>query len=148
MRNQFILLFIVVPLVELALLIKLGEAVGFWPAFALVVATGITGGVLARREGLSILGRLQRKLAGGELPGRELVDGAIVLASGALLITPGVLTDVVGLAGLFPLSRAWIRARLVDRFRRALERGTIRVNVHGGGTTRRDGEDWVDIDEG
>jgi len=147
MRNQFILLFIVVPLVELALLIKLGEAVGFWPAFALVVATGVTGGVLARREGVSILGRLQRKLAAGQLPGRELVDGAIVLASGALLITPGVLTDLLGLAGLFPFSRAWMRARLVDRFRHGLERGTVRVNVRGGGSARRDDGDWVDIDE-
>ena len=124
-------LFLIVPLIELVLLVWIGERVGFWPTVGLVVATALAGSWLARREGMAALRRFQARLASGQPPGRELTDGLIILVSGTLLLTPGVLTDVVGLLGLFPPSRAWIRRRLESRARGAVAGG--RVSLFTGG---------------
>lgn len=110
-----ILLFIVLPFVELTLLLRIGSEIGALNTIGIVVATGIIGGYLAKREGLAVWRRFQAKLASGMPPGDELIDGVIVLASGALLITPGVLTDAVGLLGLFPPTRMIIRKQLRKR---------------------------------
>lgn len=110
-----ILLFIVLPFVELTLLLEIGSRIGALNTIGIVVATGIIGGYLAKREGLLVWRRFQSKLATGGMPGDEIVDGVIVLTSGALLITPGVITDVVGLLGLFPLSRLLIKQQLRKR---------------------------------
>lgn len=110
-----VLLFIVLPFVELSLLLEIGSRIGAWNTIGVVVATGIVGGYLAKREGLLVWRRFQSKLATGGLPGDEIVDGVIVLAAGALLITPGVITDVVGLLGLFPPTRFLIKQQLRKR---------------------------------
>lgn len=123
MLARLFLLFLVVPLVELALLIRVGQAIGFWPTVAIVAGTAFAGSFLARREGLAAWTRIQSALAGGRVPGAELVDGLIILVAGALLLTPGVLTDVVGLLGLLPPSRAVIRRLLVNRFQERVTHG-------------------------
>lgn len=110
-----ILLFIVLPFVELTLLLRIGSEIGALNTIGIVVATGMIGGYLAKREGLSVWRRFQSKMASGALPGSELVDGMIVLVAGALLITPGVLTDAIGLLGLFPPSRLLIKQQLRKR---------------------------------
>lgn len=112
MLFRLLLLFVLVPVAELMLLIRLGEWIGLWPTLGLIVVTGVVGSMLARQQGFSVLRRLQSRLGQGGLPGRELLDGAIILVSGALLLTPGVVTDVVGFAGLIPPTRALIRAGL------------------------------------
>ncbi|MDX1548390.1 MAG: FxsA family protein [Rhodothermales bacterium] len=118
-------LFLIMPVVELALLVQVDRLIGFWPTIGVILFTGILGGYLARREGLSVWRRLNQRLAEGGLPGQELLDGVIILVAGALLITPGVLTDVIGFIGLFPLTRAPIRKALRRRFEGAVRRGTI-----------------------
>jgi UPF0716 family protein affecting phage T7 exclusion len=110
------LLFIVLPFVELTLLLRLGAEIGAVNTIAVIVATGFIGGYLAKREGLSIWTRFQQKLAQGGMPGDELIDGLIILVSGALLVTPGVITDVVGFLGLLPPSRSLIKSQLGKRF--------------------------------
>jgi len=110
-----VLLFIVLPFVELSLLLEIGSKIGAWNTIGIVVATGILGGYLAKREGLLVWRRFQAKLATGGLPGDEIFDGVIVLASGALLITPGVITDFVGLLGLLPPTRMLIKQQLRRR---------------------------------
>jgi UPF0716 protein FxsA len=110
-----VLLFIVLPFVELSLLIEIGSRIGPLNTIGIVVATGILGGYLAKREGLIVWRRFQAKLAMGGLPGDEILDGVIVLASGALLITPGVITDFVGLLGLLPPTRMLIKQQLRKR---------------------------------
>ncbi len=102
MLGRLILLFLLTPAVELALLIQVDQLIGFWATIALIIVTGVVGSHLARREGLSTWGRLNRRLQAGDLPGKELADGVIILVSGALLITPGILTDVIGFSGLQP----------------------------------------------
>lgn len=134
MLARLVLLFLLTPAVELALLIQVDSVIGFWPTVGLIVATGVVGSYLARREGLTTWRALNRRLQSGELPGRELVDGVIILVAGALLVTPGVLTDGIGFIGLLPPTRALVRRYLVKRFQRKIKNGTMKVQfgVFGG----------------
>lgn len=134
MLARLVLLFLLTPAVELALLIQVDALVGFWATVGLIVATGIVGSYLARREGVSTWRRLNVRLQSGELPGKELVDGVIILVAGALLVTPGVLTDAIGFLGLLPPSRALVRRYLVRRFQRKMNDGSMEIQfgVFGG----------------
>lgn len=123
------LLFIVLPAVELLLLLRIGQAVGFLPTLALVLGTGFVGAALARAEGLRVLIQFQAELAAGRMPGQAALDGISVLLGGALLLTPGVLTDVAGIALLFPPSRRWIQRRMRARLEAGLKSGSVRFVV-------------------
>jgi len=131
--GRLALFFVVVPLLELVLLIRLGEVIGLWPTLGLVLLTGVTGAAMARLEGLRVFYQFQSEMGSGRLPGQALLDGISVLIGGAFLLTPGILTDLTGFALLFPPSRRWIQRRV----RRALERrvrdGTIQVVTMGPG---------------
>lgn len=109
------LLFTVVPTVELALLIAVGTWLGVIPATAIVIVTGFVGAWLAKREGSGMLRRLRDDLERGMPPARHIAEGALVLLGGVLLITPGILTDIVGFLFIVPLSRRWL-APLVVRW--------------------------------
>lgn len=130
--GRLALLFVIVPILELVLLIQLGQVVGLWPTVGLVLLTGVTGAALARLEGMRVLFQFQRELAAGRLPGQALLDGISVLVGGALLLTPGILTDLAGFALLFPPSRRWVQGRVRERLERSLRDGTIRVVSMGG----------------
>mgnify|MGYP002626396652 FL=1 len=106
------LLFTVTPLVELWLLFRLAGIFGFWTTIAVVLGTGLAGAALARVQGFWALNQMRADLAQGVLPTKSLADGVLILAAGLLLITPGVLTDVLGLALLIPPTRALIRVGL------------------------------------
>lgn len=131
MLGRLLALFLITPVVELALLYQVGEAIGFWPTIGIIVITGVTGSYLAKREGLSVWRTFNQRLQRGELPGKELLDGMIILMAGALLITPGVLTDVVGFIGLIPPTRSLIRNYVNKRIQRAVERGSVRLTFGG-----------------
>lgn len=130
--GRLALLFVIVPIIELVLLIELGQLVGLLPTLALVVFTGVTGAWLARAEGLRVFFQFQRELASGRLPGQAMLDGISVLVGGAFLLTPGVLTDVVGFSLLLPFTRRWIQGRARKRLERRIADGTIRVVTTGG----------------
>lgn len=100
------LLLLAVPIVELIVIVKVGDIIGFWPTLALLITVSIAGTVLLKREGVATWRRLQAALQRGEMPTEEVTDGALILLGGALLLTPGFVTDVVGLLLLFPLTRA------------------------------------------
>lgn len=127
MLLKLLVLFTAVPLVELYLLLLVGRVIGALWTILIVVLTGGLGGLLAKREGLAVLRRVRERLDGGELPGDELLDGAIILVAGALLITPGVVTDFVGLLGLLPLTREWFKRIATKRFQRLVDQGAIDV---------------------
>ena len=118
---RLLLLFTVVPLVELFLLVKLGTVVGVGPTIALVIFTGILGAWLARQQGLGVLRRLRAELAEGRLPAGALIDGLLILVAGAVLLTPGLLTDALGFVLLVPPSRAVVRRIVAARFARRKE---------------------------
>lgn len=115
MIRRLILVFIIVPIIELALLIQLGRWIGLWPTLALIVLTGILGGALAGREGLRAWHAFQRDLHEGRMPGRPILDGLSIFAGGALLLTPGLLTDILGFALLARPTRRWLQDRIVNR---------------------------------
>lgn len=131
--SRLALFFIVVPVLELFLLIRLGQVVGLWPTLGLVVGTGLLGAHMARAEGLRVLYRFQTELASGRLPGQALLDGIAVLIGGAFLLTPGILTDLTGFALLFPPTRHRIQRWARRRMERGLSEGTIRVATMGPG---------------
>jgi UPF0716 protein FxsA len=99
------LAFIGVPLVEIAVFIKVGGWIGLWPTLAIIILTAFLGTTLLRRQGLATLARAQQEMAAGRMPVRELFDGVCVLAAGALLLTPGFVTDALGLALFIPAVR-------------------------------------------
>jgi len=124
-------LFIVVPLVELALLIQMSRWVGLGPTVLLVAVTGFAGALLARTQGLRTLASVQLELARGRLPTRSLMDGASILVGGAFLMTPGILTDAAGFALLLTPTRRLIQGWVLARLGRAIKRGTLRVTHFG-----------------
>ena len=111
-----LLLFIVVPVVELALLIQLGQVVGLPATLALIIFTGALGAFLARRQGLAVVGTVRAEMADGRIPAGPIVDGVIILLAAAVLMTPGVLTDICGFLCLVPAFRGWLKKRLKRRF--------------------------------
>lgn len=120
MLARLILLFTAVPFAELALLLWIGGEIGVLPTVGLILATGILGAALARHQGLATWRRFEGALAAGRLPGRELLEGFLILLAGALLLTPGVLTDAVGFTLLLPPVRRWIVRRIEVRLRARL----------------------------
>jgi UPF0716 protein FxsA len=127
--GRLMLLFVLMPLVELVLLLQIGALIGAWPTLALVVTTGVAGAALARSQGLRAFAAVQTRLAQGQLPGPELLDGLAVLVGGALLLTPGVLTDLVGFSLLVPWTRRGIRRWMTGRLERQIREGTVHVQV-------------------
>jgi UPF0716 protein FxsA len=110
------LLFLVVPIAELTVIILVGREVGVLETVALLILMSILGGWMVKRQGLGVLRRIQANLTAGRLPGADLVDGFLVLFAGALLLTPGFLTDMLALGLLLPPVRAVVRRVLGRRF--------------------------------
>lgn len=109
-----LLLFLLVPLIEIYLLIKIGGVIGAFPTVVLVVLTAVIGAALARHQGLATLQRLQATMARGEAPAIEMIEGVLLLVGAVLLLTPGFLTDLLGFACLIPPTRRalafwWLR---------------------------------------
>lgn len=120
MLGKLLLLFTVIPVVELYLLITIGQNVGAGPTIALVLGTGFLGAWLARREGSRVLRSWQGSLARGELPKEGVVSSVLVLVGGVLLVTPGVVTDVMGLLLLLPWTRRWVAGAIRKRLEQRL----------------------------
>jgi UPF0716 protein FxsA len=122
MLARILLLFTLVPLLELALLIRVGTWIGTGPTILLVLLTGIAGALLASREGTRAWRRLTDTLRRGGVPGDALLQGAAILVGGAFLVTPGVLTDLLGIGLLVPATRAAILRFARSRIKRRILR--------------------------
>ena len=125
MLGYLILLFTIVPIVELTLLIKIGHYLGVFNTIAIVILTGVTGAYLARMQGLHILSRIQEDVNQGIMPADKLFDGFLILCSGILLLTPGLLTDIVGLLSLLPLTRNLFKQWLKRKAEDIMSRGKV-----------------------
>lgn len=123
MAVGLVIVFLVVPLVELYVLIQVGSAIGALNTIALLVLMGVAGGWLMKREGLAVVRRVQSQLRSGRMPAADVADGFLILFGGALMLTPGFLSDILGLALLIPPVRALVRAGLARRlFVRVVDR--------------------------
>lgn len=127
-------LFIVFPLVELYVLIQVGELIGVWPTIALLVLDSILGTWLMKREGARAWRAMRERLDTGRMPGREVADGALVVMGGALMLSPGFVTDVFGILLILPLTRPLFRRLLMSY---AAGRVMVTVNGAAAGGPRR-----------
>ena len=152
-----------VPLLELYVIIQVADGMGTGETILLLIAVSVAGAWMVRRSGLGVLNQIQTRLNRGELPAGELVDGLLILIAGALMLTPGFLTDGVGLLLLFPPTRLVVRSLLVRRFAKKITvggwsaepggRGGFGFGYSSGGGHRwpgghgADGSDVRDVDE-
>jgi UPF0716 protein FxsA len=127
---RIISLFVIIPLVELYLLLRVGSVIGAGPTVGIVIVTGIAGGWMARRQGFTVWRRIQESLNQGVLPTQPLVDGLFILAGGLLLLTPGLLTDAVGFLSLFPPTRAILKRWIRRRFQRQIDDRIVHTEYH------------------
>lgn len=124
---RLFLLFAVIPVIEIYLLLKIGNLIGALPTVALLLAVSLTGAWLVRQQGFEIMRRIQAELSQGRLPAAELLDGAMVLVGGVLLMTPGFFTDFLGLFFLFPLTRNLIKQAVARWLQGRLKNGVITI---------------------
>ncbi|EJL6262814.1 membrane protein FxsA [Vibrio cholerae] len=108
-------LFIAVPVIEIALFIQVGGVLGVWPTIALVLLTAIVGASLVRSQGLQTLLAVQQRLAQGQLPAQQILEGVMLAVAGVLLLTPGFFTDILGMLVLLPAPRAYLAKQLMSR---------------------------------
>ncbi len=115
MFRRLVLVFVFVPIVELALLIQMGRWIGLFPTLGLVIVTGVVGAALASHEGLQAWRAFQLDVLEGRLPARSILDGLSIFVGGALLLTPGLMTDLLGFALLVTPTRRWMQEKLISR---------------------------------
>jgi len=127
MLFRLFLLFSLVPIIEIWLLIKVGRVIGALPTVCLLLAISLVGAWLAKSQGLRTIEAIRNELAAGRLPAARLLDGAMILTGGILLLTPGFFTDFLGLFFLFPLSRTFLKKWLGRILERGLSKGTITI---------------------
>ena len=115
MFGRLFLLFAVIPVAEIYVLVSVGGAIGVLPTIALVLLTALAGAHLARMQGLAVMMRIRENLAQGFMPAEELLDGLLIFLAGMTLLTPGFLTDIMGLLILLPATRnifkRWLRKK-------------------------------------
>src|SRR6476661_6101387 len=137
-----VLLFILVPIAEIYVIIQVGQAIGVWWTIALLIADSVLGSVLMRSQGRAAWRRFNLTATEGRVPAREVLDGVLVIFGGALLLTPGFISDILGLLLLLPPTRAVARRILVRRFAhrmvasvtgpRGARRGPVATGSHNG----------------
>ncbi|MDP6581605.1 MAG: FxsA family protein [Vicinamibacterales bacterium] len=137
--GRLLLLFIAIPVIELFLLIEIGQRVGTLTTVGIIMATGVVGASLARQQGMSTLARFRADLTASRLPADPIVDGVLILIAAAVLITPGLLTDLAGFLCLIPAFRRLVKRYLKRTFERAVREGTVSVSgaFHDAGDSSR-----------
>lgn len=124
---KLMVLFILIPIVEIYVLLEAGELIGLWPTIGLILLTGVAGAYLARSQGSDTLQRIQSLLAQGEMPTEELLDGAMILVGAVTLLTPGFCTDLFGFCLLVPITRGWIKNIVRNWLQKKVEQGHIHI---------------------
>ncbi len=117
MLVKLFLLFTIIPIAELYLLVFVGEKIGTLNTIIIVVLTGMIGASFAKAQGLMVLGKIKSDLAQGVMPGKELLEGGLILTGGIMLITPGIMTDALGFSLIFPLTRIFYSKILFRYFK-------------------------------
>ena len=140
----FFLLFVVFPFIELAVLIKVGGLIGVLPTLLLLIASALLGSLLLRVAGLATAWRAREKLARGELPEQEMLEGMFIALGGGLLLLPGFISDLIGLVCLLPFSRRL----LVNRLLRRLEEQALRQRAFADDLAARSGQTRPNVIEG
>ena len=125
MLFKILLLFTIIPVIELAVLIKVGGAIGTWNTIMVILVTGVWGAILAKSQGMLVLQRIRENMVAGIMPTEELFNGALILVGGALLLTPGFVTDFLGLIFLIPQTRSMIKHYIKHLIQHKIDSGQI-----------------------
>lgn len=123
----FILIFILVPVAELGVLLFSGQTIGVWPTLILLIVTGLLGSYLAKKQGINTIRKVQEQIQFGRVPGNEILDGLCVLFGGILLLSPGFLTDILGLILLLPFTRTLIKPFMLKLIRKWIDKNTFTI---------------------
>ncbi len=127
MFTKLLVIFLVIPALEIYTLLEAGRLIGVWPTIALILATGIAGAWLARTQGIGLLLQIQKGLAEGRMPADKLFDGVLILAGGLVLLTPGFWTDLLGFVCLVPATRQALKQLLRRWAEKQIASGNIRI---------------------
>jgi len=122
---KLLILFVIIPVTELYILIEVGKRIGSLTTISIIIFTGILGAYLVKNQGFMILKKIQNDLNDGIMPGNSLIQGAIILAGGILLLTPGFVTDILGFIFLIPVSRNLIKKYLLKWLKGKIKEGNI-----------------------
>ncbi len=122
---RLIILFTVMPFIELFFLIKLGQHIGAGYTLFVVLATGVLGAYLAKSQGMSVFRQIQLEMQGGKLPGNHIIEGFCILVGGVMLLAPGLITDTIGFLLVIPGTRFIIREWLKNRLLNMINRGQV-----------------------
>jgi len=141
----FALGLIVLPLIEIAIFIKVGQTIGLFPTLALIIGAALLGGLLLRAQGLSVLTQLRSNVSAGRMPGRTIADTMMIGLAALFLVLPGFLSDIVALALLLPPVRGWIYASLAKRIKVVTPTGYRPANTNY--ETPLKGPGTIDLDE-
>ena len=114
-------------MIELAILIKVGSYVGLFNTITIVILTAIIGAYMVKMEGLGVMYRIQQSMQGGVFPEDELINGVMILMAGALLLTPGFFTDIIGFLMVFPVTRNYIRTFIMKYIKGKMPPGDIEI---------------------
>ena len=142
---KLLMLFTIVPVVELYILVKVGQEIGTMNTVALVIITGIAGASFAKSQGAQIISKIHRSLSQGQMPGKELLQGAMILAGGILLLTPGFLTDLLGLSMLIPFTRKLYADMTLAYFKKKFQTGQWQYSTHSAYTETDDDDNDEEI---
>ena len=134
---KLFILFTLVPVIELWLLIRVGGIIGFFPTIGIVAFTGVVGAWMARIQGISVISELNTSVAQGKVPGKELVNAVLVFVGGALLLTPGFITDILGFSMIMPGTRDAISVFLMNYFAKKVQNGDVRFSYRSSGSPHR-----------
>ena len=134
-------LFVIVTLLEIYVLVSVGESIGGFSTILLVIITALIGSTLLKQQGWSTMAKAQNAMANGQTPAFEMMEGVVILISGVLLLTPGFITDAVGLLGLMPWSRAYFIDRILRKNAEKVFSQNNTVFIHKGQSSEKKDKD-------
>ncbi|MGM0885507.1 MAG: FxsA family protein [Bacillota bacterium] len=128
--KYFLMFIIVMPVVEIIVLLLSGNLIGFWPTLFLIVATGLIGAYLAKRQGMETWKKAQEQIRYGMMPGNEIIDGICIFIGAALLLSPGLISDIMGLILVFPPTRNLLKPIVIRFIMNRMNKGKVTIIRH------------------
>ncbi|MFB7637622.1 FxsA family protein [Peribacillus butanolivorans] len=128
--KYFLLFIIAMPVIEIIVLLLSGNVIGFWPTLFLIVATGLIGAYLAKRQGMETWKKAQEQIRYGMMPGNEIIDGICIFLGAALLLSPGLISDIIGLILVFPPTRNLFKPIVIRFIMNRMNKGKVTIIRH------------------
>ncbi len=125
--RALLIFFIVAPACEIGVLLLSGKTIGVLPTVLLIILTGFVGAYLAKKQGIQAVRNLQKEIQYGRIPSNAILDAMAILVGGIMLLTPGFISDIVGLFLLFPITRNWVKPFLIQFIKKWIDKHTVHI---------------------